>query len=257
MTIHEGLVKVQDDILEAIANFIYNFHIVVKTLSAPQVCTLLNHMDARCAGSHSFMAAVLQGTTLMRPKPFLWNGPTHLLQSFFNRLPDHQTDIERGFTHPTQLEMEVDHFSKVLRTCLVNVTSDFRCGIENVPNLTGEEAVLHYPPSKGNIADDPEDDLEVPTTAPGHSNHQQTVHDELFSSVTLPHTDSGVAPATSSTSALRIIPSAPLATYKQEFPPQSIGILKAQTLIKVGVEEASTRFDAHTSQDEASYNGNT
>ena len=30
---------------------------------------------------------------------------------------------------------------------------------------------------------------------------------------------------------------------------------RTQTLIKVGAEEASTRFNAHTSQDEASYNG--
>ena len=143
---------------------------------------------------------------------------------------------------------------------------DFRCGIENIPiiNLTGEEAVLHYPPPKGNIADNPEDDLEVPPTALGHSSHQQTVCDESFLSVAPPHTDSGAAPATSSASALRIIPTALLATDKQEFSPQSIGRLKAlmskenrtQTLIKVGAEEASTHFNAHTSQDEASYDGN-
>ena len=30
---------------------------------------------------------------------------------------------------------------------------------------------------------------------------------------------------------------------------------RTQTLIKVGSEEASTRFDAHMSQDEASYDG--
>ena len=72
-----------------------------------------------------------------------------------------------------------------------------------------------------------------------------------------------MAPATSSTSALRIVPTASLATDKQEFSPQSIGRLKAlmlkenrtQTLIKVGTEEASTHFNAHTSQDEASYDG--
>ena len=150
-------------------------------------------MYARCAGSHSFLTAVRWDTTLMRPESFLGNGPTQLLQSF-NRLPDYQTDIERGSTHPTQLEIEVDHFSKVLRTRLVDATSDpalmlgFRCGIKNVPtiDLTREEAVLHSRPPKGNIADDPEDDLEVPTTALGHSSHQQTVRDELFSSVASP-----------------------------------------------------------------------
>ena len=114
VTIHEGLVKVQADILEAIANFVDNFHIKVITLSAPQVCILLDHMHARHAGSHTFLATVWWDTTLMRPESFLWNGPTQLLQSFFDRLPDHQTDIERGSTHPTQLEIKVDHFSKVL-----------------------------------------------------------------------------------------------------------------------------------------------
>ena len=142
---------------------------------------------------------------------------------------------------------------------------DFRCRIKDVPtiDLTGEEAVLCYPLPKSNIANNPEDDLEVPTTAPGPLNCQQTVHEEPSSSVAPPHTDSIVAPATSSASALRIIPTTSLATDKQEFPPQSIGRLKAlmlkenrtQTLIKVGAEEASTHFNAHISQDEASYDG--
>ena len=245
MTIHEGLVKVQVDILKAIANFVDNFHIKVTTLSAPQVCALLDHMHARHAGSHSFLAAVWWGTTL-RPESFLQNGPTQLLQSFFDRFPDHQTDIERGSTCPTQLEIEVDHFSKVLQTCLVDVTSDpalmldFRCGIENIPtiDLTREETVLHCPPLKGNIADNPEDYLEVLTTALGHLSHQQTVHDESFLSVAPSHTGCGAASATSSASALRIIPTVLLATDKQEFSPQSIGRLmlkenKTQTLIKV------------------------
>ena len=264
VTIHKGLVKVQDDILEAIANFIDNFYIIMTTLSAPRVCALLDHMHARYAGSHSFLAAVWQGTTFMRPESFLQNGPTQLLQFFFDRLPNHKTDIERGSTHPTQLEMEVDHFSQVLRTHLVDVISnqalmlDFRCGIKDVPSidLTKDEAVLCYLPAKTNIADDPEDDLEVPTIAPGPLNHQQTVRDESFQSVAPPQTNSGAAPATSSASTL-------LATDRQEFSPQSIGRLKAlmskenstQTLIKVGAEEAFTHFDAHISQDEASYDG--
>ena len=169
------------------------------------------------------------------------------------------------------MEMEVDHFSKVLLTSQVDVTSnpalmlDFSCGIERIPtiNLTKDEAVLCYPPPKGNIADDPEDDLEVPTTAPGPSNCHQTVRDESFGSVAPPHTDSDATPGTSSASALRIIPTTSLATDKQQFSPQSIGRLKplmlkenrTQTLIKVGAEETSTCFNAHISQDEASYDG--
>ena len=271
MAIHEGLIKIQDDILKAIANFIDNFHITVTTLSAPQVHALLDHMHARCAGSHSFLAAVQHGTKLMRTESFLQNGPTKLLQSFFDMFPDHQTDIERGSTHPTQLEMEVNHFRKVLQIHLVNVTSnptlmlDFICGIEGIPtiNLTKDKAVVCYAPLKGNIADDPEDNLEMPTTASGPSNCYQTVHDESSQSAAPPHTDSDAAPGTSSTSALGIIPTTLLATDRQQFSPQSIGRLKAlmskenrtQTLIKVGAEEASTCLDAPVSQDEASYNG--
>ena len=143
---------------------------------------------------------------------------------------------------------------------------DLSCGIKGVPtiNLTKDEAVLCYPLPKGNIADISEDNLEVPTTAPGPLNRHQTVRDESFRSVAPPHTDSDAAPGTPSASALRIIPTTLLATDKQQFSPQSIGRLKAlmskenrtQTLIKVGAEEASTHFDAHISQDEASYNGN-
>ena len=214
VTIHKGLVEVQADILKAIANFVDNFHIDVTTLSAPQVCALLDHMLARHAGSHSFLAAIWQGTTLDRPESFLQNGPTQLLQSFFDRLPDHQTDIKRGSTHPTHLESEVDHFSKALQTRMVDVTSnpvlmlDFKSGIEGIPaiDLATKEVVPHYPPLKGNIAEDPEDDLDVPTTALGHLSHQHTVHDESFLSVVPMHADSGGAQAMPSTSVLRNIP---------------------------------------------------
>ena len=65
-------------------------------LSAPQVHALLDHMHARCGGSHSFLAAVRRGTTLTGTESSLKNGPTKLLQSFFDRLPDHQIDRE-GF----------------------------------------------------------------------------------------------------------------------------------------------------------------
>ena len=89
--------------------------------------------------------------------------------------------------------MEVDHFSKVLQTHLVDVTSnpalilDFSCGIKSVPtiNLTKDEPVVCYLPPKGNIADNPEDDLEVPTTTPGPLNHHRTVCDKPFWSAAL------------------------------------------------------------------------
>ena len=236
-----------------------NFHIEVTTLSAPQVPALLNHMCARHAGIHSFLAASWQGTTLTRPESFLRNGPTQLLQSFFDRLPDHQTDIKRGSTHPTHLESEVHHFSKALQTHMVDVTSnpalmlDFKIGIKGITTIDlTTEVVLHYPPLKGNIAEDPEDDLDVPTTALGVSSHHHTVCDELFSSVVPLHTDSGGAQAMPSTIVLRNIPTASLVMDKQEFSPESINRLKTlmskenstQTLIKVGMEETTICFDA-------------
>ena len=217
VAIHKGLVEVQDDLLEAIANFTDNFHITRTMLSAPQVHALMDHMCARHAGSHFFLAAVRCGTTLMRTESFLKNGPTKLLQSFFHSLPDHQVDIERGSTHPKDLEMEVNHFSRVLQTHLVDVTSnptlmlDFNCGVKGIPmiDLTKDEVEVCYPLHQANIAPVPPAD-------------------------------------------------------QQLFSPQPTGRLEALmskenrtlTLIKVGREEASTHFDAHASQDEASYDGN-
>ena len=83
----------------------------------------------------------------MRTESFLENSPAKLLQSFFDRLPDHQIDRERGSTHPTDLGMEVSHFSRVLQTHLGDITSNptlminFNCGVEDVPtiNLTKDE----------------------------------------------------------------------------------------------------------------------
>ena len=105
---------------------------------------------------------------------------------------------------------------------MVDVTSnpalmlDFKSGIEGILtiDLTMEEVVLHYQPLKGNIAEDPEDNLDVPTKALGHSSHQHTVHDESFSSVVPVHTDSGGAQALPSTSVLQNIPTASLVMEK-------------------------------------------
>ena len=142
---------------------------------------------------------------------------------------------------------------------------NYKSEIKGIPtiDLTGEEAVLHYPLLKGNITKDLEDDLDVLTTAPGHSSHQRAVRDESFSSVAPSHTDSGGVPAMSSNSVLRNIPMASLIIDKQGFSPKSINRLKAlmskenrnQTLIKFRTEEATTHFDAPMSQDKESYDG--
>ena len=109
---------------------------------------------------------------------------------------------------------------------------DFSCEIEGIPtiNLTKDKVEVHYLLLKGNITDDPEGDLEMPTTAPGPSDHHQTVCDESFPNAAPPHTDSDAAPGTSSASALGLIPTTSLATDKQQFSPQSTGRLKSLML---------------------------
>ena len=138
---------------------------------------------------------------------------------------------------------------------------NFKIEIRGIPtiDLTGEEVVLHYPLLRGNIAQDLEDDLDVPTTAPGCSHHQHDIHD-----VTPSHTGSGGAPTVPSTLVLRSIPTDSLIINKKGFFPKSINRVKAlmskenrtQTLIEVGTEEAATCFDAPTPQDKESYDGN-
>ena len=134
---------------------------------------------------------------------------------------------------------------------------NFKSGIKGISSidLTEEEAVLHYQPLKGNFAQDPKDDLDAPTTALGHSSHQHTVCDASFSSVAPLHAGSGGAPAMSSASVLRNIPTASLVIDKQEFSPKSIDRLKA-LMSKENRTHATTCFDAYMSQDKTSYNGN-
>ena len=93
---------------------------------------------------------------------------------------------------------------------------DFKSRIKGIPtiDLTRDEAVLCYPPLKDNIAQDPEDDLDEPTTALGHLSYQHTVRDESFSSIAPLHPGSGGAPAMSSASVLRNIPTASLVIDK-------------------------------------------
>ena len=118
---------------------------------------------------------------------------------------------------------------------------NFDCGVEGVPtiNLTTDEVKVHYPPHRDNIAEDPEDDMEMPTAVPGPLTCQPTTHAGLLKTPAPP-------------------------ADQQWFSPQPTGRLEALmlkenrtlTLMKVRTEEALTCFDAHASQDEASYDGN-
>ena len=92
--------------------------------------------------------------------------------------------------------MEVNYFSRVLQTCLVEVTSnpalmqDFNCGAKGVPmvDLTKDEVEVCYLPLQGNIAEDLEEDMEMLTPAPGPSTCQLTIHD-VSSKAPIPLTD--------------------------------------------------------------------
>ena len=130
-------------------------------------------------------------------------------------------------------------------------------------NLTGQEANIRYPPSRGNIARDAQDDMNASTAAPSCSTYPHDVHDESFSSIAPSHTGSVVASAVPSTLDLQSILTASLIINKKTFSPKSIENVKSlmskegrvQTLITIGTEEAATCFDATTSQDEKSYDG--
>ena len=101
-------------------------------------------------------------------------------------------------------------------------------------DLTTDEVEVHYPPHKGNIAEDMEDDAEMPTAPSDTLAEQQTAHARLSKAPASPGDE-------------------------QRFFPQHMGRLKALmlkenkalALTKVGTEKASTCFDAPTSQDEA------
>ena len=139
--------------------------------------------------------------------------------------------------------MEVNHFSRVLQTCLVDMTSnlalmlDFNCGVKGIPmvNLTKDEVEVCYPLPQGNITEDLEEDIKMLAPAPGPSTHQPVIHD-VSSKAPFPLAD------------------------EEWFSPGRLEALmlkenRTLTLLKVGTEEASCCFDVPASQDGASYNG--
>ena len=98
VTIQEGLMETQTELLKIIAGFMDHFHTEMITLSPPQLHTLLDHLHARWAGGQVLLDVIRHRNTSTWPESFLDKGPSHLLQSFFNSLPDHQVDIKRGST---------------------------------------------------------------------------------------------------------------------------------------------------------------
>ena len=159
VTIQEGLMETQMELLKTIAGFIDHFHLEMIPLSPPQMHALLDHLRTRWAGGQALLDAIRCGNTSTRPESFLDKGPSHLLQSFFDSLPDHQVDIKRGSTALTQIEVEVNSTAAALRACMTNVCADPTLMLNLKPSvqavttidLTQDEAVIKFPLERGNI----------------------------------------------------------------------------------------------------------
>ena len=123
VTIQEGLMETQTELLKTIAGFIDHFQMEMITLS-PQMHALLDHLHARWAGGQALLDAIRCSNTSTRPESFVDKGPSHLLQSFFDSLPDHQVDINSGSTALTQIEEEVNSTAAALRACMTDVCAD-------------------------------------------------------------------------------------------------------------------------------------
>ena len=63
VTIHEGLMKTQTELLETIGSFVDHFQSEMTTLSPPQMHALLDHLQARCGGGQALVDAIWRGGT--------------------------------------------------------------------------------------------------------------------------------------------------------------------------------------------------
>ena len=113
VTIQEGLMETQTELLQTIAGFIDHFQMEMITRCPPQMHALLDHLCTRWAGGQALLDVIRCGNTSNRPESVLDKGPSHLLQSFFDSLPD-QVDIKRGSTALTQIEVEVNSTTAAL-----------------------------------------------------------------------------------------------------------------------------------------------
>ena len=122
--IQEGLMETQTELLKTIAGFMDHFQTEMITLSPPQMHALLDHLHTRQAGGQALLDVIRCSNTSTWPESFLDKGPSHLLQSFFDSLPDHQVDIKRGSTTLTQIEVEVNSTAATLQACMTDVCAD-------------------------------------------------------------------------------------------------------------------------------------
>ena len=63
VTINEGLMEIQMELLKTISSFVDHFQSEMTTLSPPQVHALLDHLRARCGGGQTLLDAIWRGET--------------------------------------------------------------------------------------------------------------------------------------------------------------------------------------------------
>ena len=107
--------EIQMELLETISSFVDYFQSEMTTLSPPQVHALLDHLWARCGGGQTLLDAIRRGETSTRPESFLQNAPSQLRQDFFDSLPDHQINIQKGLTALSCFEIKVDNTAVILK----------------------------------------------------------------------------------------------------------------------------------------------
>ena len=81
VTIQEGLMETQTELLETVASFVNHFQMKMVTLSPPQMHALLNHLCTRRAGGQALLDTIHQGYMSTQPESFLNKGPSHLVYS--------------------------------------------------------------------------------------------------------------------------------------------------------------------------------
>ena len=112
------------ELLETISSFEDHFQSEMTTLFPPQMHALLDHLQARHGGGQALLDAIWRGETLTQPESFLQSGPLQLLLDFYDSLPDHQINIQKGSTALSSYEIEVDNAATALKTRLMYVCSN-------------------------------------------------------------------------------------------------------------------------------------
>ena len=175
--IQKGLMKTHTELLKTVASFVNHFKMEMVNLFPPQMHVLLDHFHTRWAGGQALLHAIHQGNTSTQPESFLDKGPSHLLQPFFDALPDHQLTIKKGSTVPTQLEVKVNNVTTALQTRMTVICADptliMNCkptviGVTTI-NLTSDKVIIKYPPERGNITAAQRDDRDTTEVIPDNA----------------------------------------------------------------------------------------